>query len=55
MVDVKFERMTKRLISLRELKEIHQKHKVEGGPLKNLALFTRARLSVMPIRKGDVV
>ena len=52
MVDVKFERMTKRYIPLHELKELHLKHKTSGGPLRNLALFTKARLSVMPISDG---
>ena len=52
MVDVKFERMTSRYIPLHELKELHVKHKASGGPLRNLALFTRARLSVMPISDG---
>lgn len=49
MVDVQFERMTKRFIPLSELKKYHLQHKVKGGPLKDLALFTRARLSVQPL------
>ncbi|XP_066518666.1 thymocyte nuclear protein 1 [Hoplias malabaricus] len=49
MVDVKFERMTKRFIPLAELKKYHLKHKNNGGPLRNMALFTRARLSVQPL------
>ena len=52
MVDVKYERMTKRYIPLHELKELHLKHKASGGPLRDLALFTKARLSVMPITEG---
>ena len=52
MVDVQYERMMKRYISLKELKEIHLEHKASGGPLKNIALFTRARLSVQPLTKG---
>ncbi|XP_013414514.1 thymocyte nuclear protein 1 [Lingula anatina] len=53
MVDVQFVRMLKRYIPLSELKEIHHKHKDSGGPLKSLALFTRARLSVQPITKEE--
>ncbi|XP_077064784.1 thymocyte nuclear protein 1 isoform X2 [Siphateles boraxobius] len=44
-----FERMTKRFISLAELKKYHLQHKAKGGPLKDMALFTRARLSVQPL------
>merc|ERR1712002_401160 len=51
MVDVKFERMMKRYISLHELKKIHLEHKDKGGPLAKLALFTKARLSVQPLTK----
>ncbi|XP_052067151.1 thymocyte nuclear protein 1-like [Mytilus californianus] len=49
MVDVKFERMLKRFIPLSELKSLHLNHKADGGTLKNMALFTRARLSVQPV------
>ncbi|XP_018598234.1 thymocyte nuclear protein 1 [Scleropages formosus] len=49
MVDVQFERMTKRFLSLAELKKYHIRHKAEGGALRDLALFTRARLSVQPL------
>ena len=49
MVDVKYKRKTKRYIPLDELKRLHLKHKASGGPLKDLSLFTKARLSVMPI------
>ena len=49
MVDVKFVRKTKRYIPLHELKSLHLKHKASGAPLKDLSLFTKARLSVMPI------
>jgi predicted RNA-binding protein with PUA-like domain len=52
MVDVKFVRMLKRFIPLSELKSIHLQHKADGGPLENMALFTRARLSVQPVTKG---
>ncbi|XP_069133399.1 thymocyte nuclear protein 1-like isoform X2 [Argopecten irradians] len=53
MVDVKFERMLKRFIPLTELKQLFLKHKDSGGPLSNLALFTRARLSVQPLTKEE--
>ena len=49
MVDVRYERPTGRHIPLHELKQLHLKHKASGGPLAGLALFTKARLSVMPI------
>ncbi|XP_072282643.1 thymocyte nuclear protein 1 isoform X2 [Pyxicephalus adspersus] len=53
MVDVQFVRMLKRYISLAELKQLHQKHKASGGPLGNMALFTRARLSVQPLTQEE--
>ncbi|XP_059495134.1 thymocyte nuclear protein 1 isoform X5 [Stegostoma tigrinum] len=53
MVDVQFVRMMKRYISLAELKRYHQEHKTKDGPLKNMALFTRARLSVQPVTKEE--
>ncbi|XP_076833539.1 thymocyte nuclear protein 1 [Brachyhypopomus gauderio] len=53
MVDVKFERMTKRFIPLAELKKYHLKHKSTGGPLRGLALFTRPRLSVQPLTPDE--
>ncbi|CAE1238251.1 Uncharacterized protein C21.03c,Thymocyte nuclear protein 1 [Acanthosepion pharaonis] len=53
MVDVKFERMLKRFIPLSELKALYLKHKQSDGPLKNLALFTAARLSVQPITSEE--
>ncbi|XP_015268630.1 PREDICTED: thymocyte nuclear protein 1 isoform X1 [Gekko japonicus] len=49
MVDVQFVRMTKRFLPLAELKLHHQAHKTSGGPLKDMALFTRQRLSVQPL------
>lgn len=52
MVDVKYVRKLKRFISLKELKKLHQDHKESGGPLRSLALFTRARLSVQPLTTG---
>ena len=53
MVDVKYERMMKRYITLAELKNLHLEHKVSGGPLKSVALFTKARLSVQPLSKDE--
>ena len=53
MVDVKYVRDTKRYISLAELKGLYQKHSKSKGPLRNLALFTRARLSVQPLTEGN--
>jgi len=53
MVDVKYVRPLKRYIPLHELKELHLQHKKSGGPLSNMALFTKARLSVQPIPKQE--
>ncbi|XP_060036186.1 thymocyte nuclear protein 1 isoform X2 [Erinaceus europaeus] len=53
MVDVQFVRMMKRFIPLAELKTHHQAHKATGGPLKNMALFTRQRLSVQPLTQEE--
>uniref|UniRef100_A0A8C9M1F0 Thymocyte nuclear protein 1 n=1 Tax=Panthera tigris altaica TaxID=74533 RepID=A0A8C9M1F0_PANTA len=52
MVDVQFVRMMKRFITLAELKTHHQAHKATGGPLKNMALFSRQRLSIQPLTQG---
>ncbi|EMP29055.1 Thymocyte nuclear protein 1 [Chelonia mydas] len=49
MVDVQFVRMTKRFIPLSELKAHYQAHRASGGPLKDMTLFTRQRLSVQPL------
>ncbi|CAN9510915.1 unnamed protein product [Ophioblennius macclurei] len=49
MVDVQYQRMTKRYLPLSELKRLHLQHRADGGPLKDVALFTRARLSVQPL------
>lgn len=51
-VDVRYERMMKRFIPLWELKKYHLQHRAQGGPLKDMALFTRARLSVQPLTPG---
>ncbi|CAL8334884.1 unnamed protein product [Boreogadus saida] len=49
MVDVRYQRMLQRFIPLSELKKYHLKHRATGGPLKSMALFTSARLSVQPL------
>ncbi|XP_039986079.1 thymocyte nuclear protein 1 [Xiphias gladius] len=49
MVDVQYQRMVKRFLPLSELKKYHLQHRTKGGPLKDMALFTRARLSVQPL------
>ncbi|CAM4612307.1 thymocyte nuclear protein 1 [Lepidochelys kempii] len=49
MVDVQFVRMTERFIPLSELKAHYQVHRASGGPLKDMTLFTRQRLSVQPL------
>ncbi|XP_041098380.1 thymocyte nuclear protein 1 isoform X2 [Polyodon spathula] len=53
MVDVQFVRMMERFIPLAELKQHHLEHKSKGGPLKHMALFTRARLSVQPLTRDE--
>ncbi|KAL3841333.1 hypothetical protein ACJMK2_019494 [Sinanodonta woodiana] len=53
MVDIQYERMLKRYIPLSELKALHLKHREEGGPLENMALFTSARLSVQPVTQEE--
>lgn len=42
----------KRFLPLSELKKYHLQHRAQGGPLKDMALFTRARLSVQPLTTG---
>lgn len=51
-VDVQYQRMMKRFIPLSELKKYHLQHVKQEGALKNMALFTRARLSVQPLTAG---
>ncbi|XP_011730107.1 thymocyte nuclear protein 1 isoform X5 [Macaca nemestrina] len=53
MVDVQFVRMMKRFIPLAELKSYHQAHKATGGPLKNMTLFSRQRLSIQPLTQEE--
>ncbi|KAG7243169.1 hypothetical protein INR49_016544 [Caranx melampygus] len=53
MVDVQYQRMLKRFLPLSELKKYHLQHRAKGGPLKDMALFTRARLSVQPLTTDE--
>ncbi|XP_034025010.1 thymocyte nuclear protein 1 isoform X3 [Thalassophryne amazonica] len=53
MVDVQYQRMMKRFLTLSELKVYHLQHRSKGGPLKDVALFTRARLSVQPLTSKE--
>lgn len=53
MVDVQYQRMMKRFLPLSELKKHHLQHRAAGGPLKDMALFTRARLSVQPLSTDE--
>lgn len=53
MVDVQFVRMTKRFIPLSEIKTHHLAHKADGGPLKNMMLFSRQRLSIQPLTQEE--
>jgi hypothetical protein len=43
----------KRHISLSELKKLYQVHSGSNGPLKDMSLFTRSRLSVQPVSKEE--
>lgn len=52
-VDVQFVRMTKRFIPLSEIKAHHLAHKADGGPLKDMMLFSRQRLSIQPLTQGE--
>ncbi|KAJ3590509.1 hypothetical protein NHX12_008460 [Muraenolepis orangiensis] len=53
MVDVQYRRTLRRFIPLAELKKHHLQHSAKGGALKNMALFTRARLSVQPLTSEE--
>ena len=53
MVDVKYNRPLMRYIPLDELKTLHHEHKKNKGPLRDLALFTKARLSVQPLTEEE--
>ncbi|NXB14171.1 THYN1 protein, partial [Rhagologus leucostigma] len=53
MVDVQFVRMTKRFISLPQIKAHHLAHKAHGGPLKNMMLFIKQRLSVQALTQEE--
>lgn len=50
MVDVKYVRPLKRLISLPELKAIAL---TKGSPLEQFALVKRGRLSVIPVKEDE--
>ncbi|KAG5456940.1 MAG: PUA-like domain-containing protein [Olpidium bornovanus] len=49
MVDVQYVRQLKRLVPLGELQRVA----AEGGPLKDMALVKRGRLSVQPVTKDE--
>ncbi|RUS69893.1 hypothetical protein EGW08_022344 [Elysia chlorotica] len=53
MVDVKYVRPLDKFITLAELKKTHKAHQSSAGPLRNLALFTKARLSVQPLSQEE--
>ncbi|XP_076968503.1 thymocyte nuclear protein 1 isoform X1 [Tamandua tetradactyla] len=53
MVDVQFIRMMKRFIPLSELRSHYQVHRATSGPLKNMVLFTRQRLSIQPVTQEE--
>ncbi|KAL8572821.1 Thymocyte nuclear protein 1 [Nucella lapillus] len=53
MVDVKYKAPLQRYVLLSELKGLHQEHAGKGGPLRTMALFTRARLSVQPVSQEE--
>ncbi|EEC00764.1 thymocyte nuclear protein, putative [Ixodes scapularis] len=55
MVDVKFVRKLTRPVTLPELKKLHEQHAAssEKGPLANMALLTRSRLSVQPVTEEE--
>ncbi|XP_076968505.1 thymocyte nuclear protein 1 isoform X2 [Tamandua tetradactyla] len=52
-VDVQFIRMMKRFIPLSELRSHYQVHRATSGPLKNMVLFTRQRLSIQPVTQEE--
>ncbi|XP_018495452.1 thymocyte nuclear protein 1 [Galendromus occidentalis] len=53
LVDVKLKRKLKRCISLEELKHWQKVHSMTQGPLSELRLIKRSRLSVIPISKEE--
>ncbi|NWV47009.1 THYN1 protein, partial [Daphoenositta chrysoptera] len=53
MVDVQFVRMTKRFIRLSQIKAHHPAHKAHGGPLKNVMLFAKQCLSILPLTQEE--
>jgi predicted RNA-binding protein with PUA-like domain len=52
-VDVKFVRLLKRPLSLAEIRLHHGEHVKNDGPLKNLMLIKRVRLSIQPLNKEE--
>ena len=53
MVDVKFVRRLKRFISLSEIRKYYVDHTSNNGPLMNVGVITRKRLSVQPVTKTE--
>ena len=53
MVDVKFVRRMRRDISLAELRKYYREHSQSDGPLKDLVVVERHRLSVLPLTKSQ--
>lgn len=53
LVDVQLKRKLKRCISLEELKHWQNVHAKSGGPLSELRLVKRSRLSVIPISREE--
>ena len=52
-VDVKFVRRLQRPILLSELKMYQKEHLLTNGPLRDLAIIRRHRLSVLPVNKAE--
>lgn len=53
MVDVKFVRRLRRFISLSEIRKYYIEHTSNNGPLMNVGVITRKRLSVQPVTKTE--
>lgn len=53
MVDVKFVRRLRRFISLSEIRKYYLEHTSNNGPLMNVGVITRKRLSVQPVTKTE--
>ena len=52
-VDVKFVRRLQRPITLSELRSYQREHSATNGPLKDLSVIRRQRLSVLPMSKTE--